>query len=452
MSLALRRALVTQLPAARKDLEDLVRIPSVSSDPEHAADVQCAVERVAALALSSGAASAEVVSEGGHPALIAYWPGPVNAPTVLLYAHADVQPPGTSSQWTSLPFEPTERAGRLYGRGAADDKAGIAMHLAVLRGFGGRPPVGVVLFVEGEEEIGSPSLPRLLEVHRDKLAADVIVIADSVNAGVAVPSFTTSLRGCVDVTVEVKTAEQPVHSGVFGGPAVDALTVLCRLLSTLHNRDGSVAIGGLSVRPAGSPDLDEEELRQEARLVPSMQLVGQGSLAARLWNSPAIAVLGMDAPSIATSSHVLLPYARAKLSMRIPAGGPAGGAMGLLRRHLETSAEWGAEVVVTEGMTAEPFVLDTSGSTYDLARATFAEAFGNEAVETGVGGSIPFIATFARANPGATVLVTGVGDPRSRWHGIDESLDLAMWERACLAELLFLDALAGSSAQRRSDV
>jgi acetylornithine deacetylase/succinyl-diaminopimelate desuccinylase-like protein len=442
-SIELRVALADVLAASRADLETLVRIPSISSAPAHAADVQRTVEHVAEFARGAGAHSVDVVSAGGHPALIAHWPAPDGAPTVLLYAHADVQPTGLEADWTSPPFEPTERDGRLYGRGAADDKAGVAMHLAVLRAFGGRPPVGVVLFIEGEEEIGSPTLTAILAEHRDQLRADVIVIADSANAGVEIPALTTSLRGGVDLTVEVRLLDSPVHSGMYGGPAGDALTVLCRLIATLHDADGTVAVAGLHAGESLAPDVSEEAFRADAGLVPGAQLLGCGSIPTRVWNRPAMAVIGLDATPTAEASNVLIPRARAKLSMRIAPGDDAGSAMKALCRHLEDNVDWGAEVTMTEGITMEPYQLEASGAVYDLARDVFAEAYGNAAVETGVGGSIPFIATFARTYPGAIVLVTGVGDPKSRWHGIDESLHLAMWERACLAEVLLLDRLAG---------
>ncbi|MFN2536954.1 MAG: dipeptidase [Mycobacteriales bacterium] len=435
-------ALKAALPSSRADLEALARIPSISSEPEHREDVRTAIDQVAELALDAGAQQVDVVDAGGHPALIATWPAPHGMPTVLLYAHADVQPTGPLEEWTSPPFEPTERDGRLYGRGAADDKAGVLMHLAVLRAFGGNPPVGVVLFIEGEEEIGSPTLPLLLAQHKDALRSDVIVIADSANAAVDVPAFTTSLRGLVDLFVEVKLLERPVHSGLFGGPIADALTILCRLLATLHDADGNVAIDGLHIGTSEVPDVPHEVYRADTTLVASGQLIGCGSLVERMWDKPAVSVLGIDAPSTAQASNVLLPRARAKVSLRIAPGDEASTAMKALTEHLESHVEWGAEITVTEGSAGDPFSLETSGAVYDLARRTFAEAYGNAAVETGIGGSIPFIAEFARAYPGATVLVTGVGDPASRWHGIDESLDLAMWERACLAEALLLEGLA----------
>ncbi len=438
---SLRAMLATVLPAAREDLEHLVRIPSISADPAHHDDVAQAAARVAELAGAAGAADVITVSAGGAPAVIASWPAPAGAPTVLLYAHLDVQPTGPEQDWTSPPFEPTERNGRLYGRGAADDKAGVLMHLAVLRAFGGQPPVGVVLFVEGEEEIGSPTLTTLLAEHRDLLRADVIVIADSANAAVDVPSFTTSLRGLVDVLVEVRVLERAVHSGMYGGAVGDALTGLCRLLASLHDETGDVAVKGL-VTGGSSAVLDEAVFRADAGLLPGGRLIGTGPLAERLWHRPAVAVIGMDAPCAADASNVLLPSARAKVSLRIAPGDDPQRAGERLTEHLQANAPWGAEVVVTNGAAGAGFELKATGDVYDLARTAFAEAYGNAAVEAGIGGSIPFIAEFVRTYPGATVLVTGVGDPASRWHGVDESLDLAMWERACVAEALLLARLA----------
>ena len=443
MSEQLRDAVRREMPRARADLEDLVRVPTLSADPAHAADVAEAVQRAAALAGEAGAADVRTVQvDGGQPALVATWPAPEGAPTVLLYAHLDVQPTGPAEQWTSPPFTPTERDGRLYGRGAADDKAGAVMHLAVLRAFGGTPPVGVVLFLEGEEEIGSPTLPALLAEHRDLLRADVIVIADSANATVDVPAFTTSLRGLVDVVVECRVLERPVHSGMFGGAVPDALTALCRLLATLHDEAGDVAIAGLHTASSDAPSPGVEVFRADAGLLPGVELIGTGTVPERLWHKPAAAVLGMDAPTTSEASNVLLPLARAKVSLRLAPGQDEHDALKALTAHLVDHAPWGAEVEVTTGSIGGAFALEAVGDVYDLARVAFEQAYGNAPVEAGIGGSIPFIAEFARTYPGATVLVTGVGDPASRWHGIDESLDLAMAERACLAEALLLEALA----------
>jgi acetylornithine deacetylase/succinyl-diaminopimelate desuccinylase-like protein len=316
------------------------------------------------------------------------------------------------------------------------------MHLAVLKAYAGTPPVGVVLFIEGEEEIGSPTLTRLLADHHDVLRSDVIVIADSANAAVDVPAFTTSLRGLVDLTVEVRLLERPVHSGVYGGAVGDALTGLCRLLATLHDDLGDVAVKGLHVGTSDAPAPEESVFRRDVGLCPGGELIGTGTIPERLWHRPAVAVLGIDAPSTSEASNVLLPRARALVSLRIAPGDDSTRAMQALTDHLTANAPWGAEVVVTPGSSGEPFALEARGDVYDVARTAFAEAFGNEVVEMGIGGSIPFIAEFARTYPGATVMVTGVGDPASRWHGIDESLHLGMWEKACLAELLLLSRLA----------
>jgi acetylornithine deacetylase/succinyl-diaminopimelate desuccinylase-like protein len=233
-----------------------------------------------------------------------------------------------------------------------------------------------------------------------------------------------------------------VHSGVYGGPVADALTGLCRILATLHDDLGDVAVKGLHVGTSDTPDLDPDVFRADVGLVPGGELIGTGTLPERLWQRPAVSVLGIDAPSTAEASNVLLPRARAKVSLRLAPGDDATRAEEALTEHLKAQAPWGAEVVVIPGTAGEPFALTTEGSVYDLARASFADAYGNEAVEMGIGGSIPFIAEFARTYPGATVLVTGVGDPASRWHGIDESLHLGMWEKACLAEALLLSRLA----------
>ncbi|MGD9986058.1 dipeptidase [Pseudonocardia sp.] len=442
---ALAAAVDAQLAPARADLERLVRIPSIWADPTHADDTRRSADAVAALARDAGAADVQILqAEGGAPAVVARFPGPAGTPTVLLYAHHDVQPTGGDEHWTSPPFEPTERDGRLYGRGAADDKAGVMTHLATLRAFGGTPPVGVTLFIEGEEESGSPTLTALLAEHRDLLAADVIVIADAANPATDVPALTTTLRGLVDVVVEVSMLEQPVHSGVFGGPVGDALTALCKALASLHDDKGEVAVPGLVRTESEAPDMDEATFRSTAGLLDGVELLGSGTIPDRTNLKPAIAVLGIDAPRVADASNVLLPRARAMVSMRLAPGEDALAAQQTLAEHLRAHVPWGAHVSVEPGSgVAEPFALQSTGSAYDAARSAYSRAYGNPVVEMGIGGSIPFIAEFARTFPGAAVLVTGVGDPASRWHGIDESLDLAMFGRGVLAEAYFLQTLAG---------
>ena len=313
----------------------------------------------------------------------------------------------------------------------------------MLRAFDGRPPVGVTLLIEGEEESGSPTLPAFLREHRDALACDVIIIADAANPAVEVPALTTSLRGLVDVVIEVSMLERPAHSGVFGGPIGDALTALCRALAGLHDEHGDVAVPGLVHGASDAPDVDEATFRGDAGVLSGVALIGTGSIVERTWTKPAISVLGIDAPRVAEASNVLIPRARAKVSLRLGPGDDATTAQKALAEHLSASVPWGAHVTVTPGAgVAEPFSLSAVGAAYDVARRTFAAAYGNEVVEVGIGGSIPFIAEFARTFPGAAVLVTGVGDPASRWHGIDESLDLGMFARGVLAEALFLAELA----------
>jgi len=439
----LRAAVDAVLPDARADLEALVRIPSIWADPAHAEDTRRSADAVATLARGAGAQRVDVIAaEGGAPAVVAHWPAPDGAPTVMLYAHHDVQPTGGDELWTTAPFEPHERDGRLYGRGAADDKAGVMTHLATLRAFDGRPPVGVLLFVEGEEESGSPTLPALLAEHRDSLAADVIVIADAANPAVDVPALTTSLRGLANIVVEVSMLERAVHSGMFGGPAGDALTALCRLLATLHDDKGEVAVAGLTVGTSEAPDVEEDTFRGDAGLLDGVELLGTGTITERLAHKPAIAVLGIDAPAVDGSANILLPRARAMVSVRLAPGDESGRAVEAVTEHLRRHVPWGAHLDVATRATGEPFALEATGEVYDLAREALSAAFGHGTVEMGMGGTIPFIAEFARTFPGAAVLVTGVGDPASRWHGVDESLHLGMFGRCVLAEAMLLRSLA----------
>jgi acetylornithine deacetylase/succinyl-diaminopimelate desuccinylase-like protein len=433
------------LPSVRADLEDLVRIQSVWADPARRPEVQRSAEAVSKLLSEAGFGNIQIVAEGGAPAVIARHPAPDGAPTVLLYAHHDVQPEGDPDQWQTAPFEPTERNGRLYGRGTADDKAGIATHLAAFRAHGGKPPVGVTVFVEGEEESGSPSLSRLLAAHRDALAADVIVIADSDNWSTDIPSLTVSLRGLADCVVEVATLDHGLHSGMWGGVVPDALTVLVRLLASLHNDDGTVAVDGLHESLAPDVDYTRERVRADTGLLDGVQEIGCGSVAQRLWAKPAITVIGIDTTPIDKSSNTLIPRARAKVSMRVAPGGDAAEHLAALTRHLESHAPWGAQVTVTPGDVGEPYAIDATGPVYDAARQAFREAWGHEAVDTGVGGSIPFIAEFAAAFPEAKILVTGVEDPDTQAHSINESLDLGVLERAATAEALLLARLGGVS-------
>ncbi len=449
-TVGLEAAVRRVLPSVRSDLERLVRIPSVSADPAAGPQLQASAAEVAGLLRAAGLPEVEVLDvEGGQPAVLGRRSAPAGAPTVLLYAHHDVQPPGDRAAWESDPFEPTERDGRLFGRGAADDKAGIAVHLAALRAHGDQLPVGVSVLVEGEEEIGSPTLGQFLATYRDLLLADVVVLADSTNWTVDVPALTTSLRGGVGVTVEVRTLDHGVHSGVYGGPVPDALTALCRLLSTLHDDHGDVAVEGLVSGTANGVDLSEARLRADAGLLDGVQLIGTGELTERLWARPALSVTGIDAPSVATAATMLVPVARAKVSLRVAPGDDAARAGAALVSHLESHAPWGAQVTVDVGGSAAPYAAPTGGPAYEAARWAFAHAWGTPAVDIGVGGSIPFVAAFADVFPDAEILITGVEDPDTRAHGANESLHLVAFERACVAETLLVYRLARTGRRYR---
>jgi len=438
----LRAAVAEELATARADLARLVAIPSVAFPGFDHTQVQRSAEATADLLRGCGLAT-KIVRAGGQPAVIGTRPGPPGAPTVLLYAHHDVQPAGDADMWDSDPFTATERDGRLYGRGCADDKAGIMVHVTALRAlrrtFGEDLPVGVVAFVEGEEEYGSESLERLLAAHRDEVAADVIVIADSANWEVGVPALTTSLRGIVNLFVEVRTLESAVHSGMYGGPVPDALTTLCRLLATLHDEAGDVAVAGLQHRAAAPLEYPADRLRADAGVLEGVVLTGTGPLVDRLWTRPSLSVLGIDAPTAAEAPNALVPSARAKLNLRIAPGEDPQAAFEAVAAHLRAHAPWGAQVSVTLDQLGAPCAIDATGPAYDAARAAFRAAWDGVApVDIGIGGSIPFIATFQEMFPDAAILVTGVEDPYTKAHGANESLHLGEFARACLAETLLL--------------
>jgi acetylornithine deacetylase/succinyl-diaminopimelate desuccinylase-like protein len=438
----LRAAIARELPGVRADLERMIRIPGVAFDGFDHSHVERSAEATAELLRGCGLA-VDIVRAGGQPAVIGRRPAPPGAPTVLLYAHHDVQPVGDRSRWVSDPFEPVERDGRLYGRGAADDKAGLMAHVAALRAYGDQLPVGVVVFVEGEEEFGSESIERLIVDYQDQLAADVIVIADSGNWDIGVPALTTSLRGLVNCYVELRVLDKAVHSGMFGGAIPDALTALARLLATLHDAAGDVAVEGLAGKEAAPLHYPPERLRAEAGMLDGVSFIGTGRLVDRIWTKPALSVLGIDAPPTGEAPNALVPSAKAKLSLRLAPGDEPKSAYAALCAHLDKHAPWGAQITMTFESDGAPCDIDTTGPMYDAARAAFRVAWdGVEPVEMGVGGSIPFIASFQDLFPDASILITGVEDPYSGAHGPNESLHLGEFARVCLAEALLLSNVA----------
>jgi acetylornithine deacetylase/succinyl-diaminopimelate desuccinylase-like protein len=425
------------------ELERLVRIPSVSAagfDPTH---VRASAQQTAELMESAGLQGVRFLEhEGAHPAVFGEAAGPPGTPTVLLYAHHDVQPPGDAADWNSPPFEPQVRDGRLYGRGSSDDKAGIVTHLAAIRAHEARPPVNVKVFVEGEEESGSEHLPDFLRDQREVLRSDVLVLADAGNWRLGIPALTTSLRGLVDCVVEVRTLEHAVHSGQYGGAVPDAIIAMSRLLASLHDDRGNVAIAGLDGDQDAQVDYDEADFRADTSSVEGLELIGDGTISERLWTRPAVAVLGIDAPRLAESSNQIVPMARAVVSMRIPPGVQAAKAMDALVGHLERNAPWGARVTVTPRAEGEPFAVDAAGPVHTAARRAFRDAWDHDSVDIGAGGSIPFVKVFVDSFPEAAILLTGVEDPDGRAHGENESVHLGELERACVAEALLLDYLA----------
>jgi acetylornithine deacetylase/succinyl-diaminopimelate desuccinylase-like protein len=431
------------MPGVRADLERLVRIPGIAFAGFDHSHVERSAEAVAELLRGAGVPDVRIVRKGGQPAVIGRRPAPPGAPTVLLYAHHDVQPVGDLAQWTSDPFEAVERDGRLYARGVSDDKAGIMAHVAALRAFGDDLPVGVVLFIEGEEEYGSESLEDLLREYREDIAADVIVIADSGNWDIGQPALTTGLRGIVNGFVEVRVLTKAVHSGQFGGAVPDALISLSRLIASLHDDNGDVAVEGLLSTPSAPLDYPEQRFREEAGMLDGVRFVGTGRLVERLWSRPAVSILGIDAPPTAGAPNALVPVAKAKFSVRIAPGDSAQRAYDAVVDHLRRHTPWGVQVSIELEQLGEPCVIDATGPAYDAARDAFTAAWdGAKPVDMGIGGSIPFIATFQELFPKAAILVTGVEDPETGAHGPNESLHLGEFERVCIAEALLLSKVA----------
>ncbi|MEV0890107.1 dipeptidase [Promicromonospora sp. NPDC050262] len=443
------RARVTELfPALQADLEALVRIPSVSAAAFDQAHVAASAAATAQLLRDAGLPDVQILSaprpDGtpGAPAVVARRPAPEGAPTVLLYAHHDVQPPGDPATWDTEPFEPTQVGERLYGRGAADDKAGIVAHLGALRTLGlpdgADLPVGVTVFLEGEEESGSPSFRAFLEQYRDLLAADVIVVADSTNWKVGVPALTTSLRGLVDGEIELRVLDHAVHSGMFGGAVLDAVTLMSRLVATFHDEAGDVAVEGLVTAPEPEVDYAEAEFRADSSLLDGAELAGTGTLSGRLWSKPALSVIGMDVTSVAEASNTIAPRCTAKISLRLAPGQDPAAADAALATHVAKHAPFGAQVTWRSGEQGKPFLAPGDTAAMRAARAAFTEAWGTPPVDVGVGGSIPFIADLLEIFPDAAILVTGVEDPDSRAHGANESVHLGELQNVVLAEALLL--------------
>jgi acetylornithine deacetylase/succinyl-diaminopimelate desuccinylase-like protein len=439
----LKQTISDLMPRLRAELEKLVRLPSVAFADFPSAPVEQAGAAVAALLTEAGLPNVRMMDIPGAPqAVFGERPAAPGAPTVLLYAHYDVQPAGPEEAWTSKPFEPTERDGRLYGRGAADDKSGIVMHAGALLALGDDCPVGIKVLVEGQEEAGDGGIEEFVHVNAELLKADVVVISDVGNYALGVPTLTTSLRGMAACDVDVETLEGAVHSGMFGGPAPDALIALSRMIATLHDEAGDVAVSGLKTMEYDGAPYDETAYRKDAGVLDGVGLIGSGPIADRLYGKPSINVIGIDAPQVDGAANALIPKARARVSVRLAPGQEPADAQRAVKEHLEAAAPWNVRVKVTAGSVGEGFRARTDGPAYAAAARALAAAYGKEVVHYGEGGSIPLVAAFLGAIPDAETILWGTEEPLCKIHAPNESVDLGELERCTLAEALFIAGMA----------
>lgn len=451
----LRSAVDGQREQLIKELSALVEIPSVAWDDLDPQPVIDSAEAVAELFRSAGLEDVRVLSAArpdgaqGRPAIIARREAADGMPTVLMYAHHDVQPTGDMELWNTDPWKATEVNGRLYGRGTADDKAGIMVHVGALRAIdqvAAATGLGLTYFIEGEEEVGSPSFANFLQENRDALAAEVIIVADSSNWKVGQPALTTSLRGLTAGEFEVRVLEHAVHSGVFGGPVLDAPTIAARLVSTLHDENGDVAVEGLAVASTAEIDYDEADFRADANVVGGLRLAGTGSIADRLWRKPAISLIGMDITNVSLSSNTIIPMVRGKVSVRLAPGQDPALAAKAMEEHFANQDIFGAEISYKTTEVGPSFATDTSSPAAQAKMWALEQAWTVKPVEMGLGGSIPFIGDLQAVFPDVEILVTGIEDPDTRAHSANESLHIEDFFKATLSEALLLTHLATEAA------
>ncbi|WP_295855540.1 dipeptidase [uncultured Microbacterium sp.] len=450
---AVQKAADAGIPSALSDLGSLVRIPSIAWPAFDQSALVKSADAVAALLEGTGVfdtvevkrAAIPGTDEFGQPAVLATRAARNGRPTVLLYAHHDVQPPGDEALWDSPPFEPTVRDGRLYGRGAADDKAGVMAHVGAIRAvsevLGDDLDLGLAVFIEGEEEYGSRSFGQFLADNAEVLRSDVIVVADSGNWDERTPGLTVSLRGNARFTLTVRTLEHASHSGMMGGAVPDAMLATVKLLATLWDDDGAVAVEGLAVRDAETPAYDEATLRAESGLLEGVSPIGRDSILSRIWNKPSITITGWDATPVEAASNTLSPQTSVVISARVAPGQDAKEAFAAVEAHLRAHAPFGAQLEFTDVDCGDSFLVDTSGWAVEEARASFADGYGVDSVDVGIGGSIPFISDLVREFPEAQILVTGVEDPHARAHSPNESLHLETFRNALVSEALLLARL-----------
>ncbi|MFN8126458.1 MAG: M20/M25/M40 family metallo-hydrolase [Candidatus Nanopelagicales bacterium] len=433
------------MPQVRADLEALVRIPSVHFPDYDTTPVVACAEACAELLRDAGAEVELIPGTTGIPTVRAEVPGPPGSPTVLLYSHYDVQPGSDPAAWDSPAFDPTLRDGRLYGRGAADDKSGVVSHIACVRAFDGHPPVTLRILLEGEEEYGGDFEEWPTTRPQEFADLDAAVINDMGPVELGTPTFTTALRGIAGGVVTVRTLEEPRHSGVYGGPAPDALMALIRMLATLTDDRGNCAIAGIPGGEWPGADYPEDTFRSLAGILDGVPLIGDGTLASRLCSRPSVTVVGLDAPAVATAPNAIIPEARAKISVRIPAGVDAEEATEALRRHVMDHMPWGITCEFAPDEPANGSAIAVGGPAYAAFAEAMTEAYDTEPTEQGLGGAVPFVANLVAAFPDLEVIGTGAQDPLARIHAPNESIDLAELQRSITAQALFLQKFAEAS-------
>ncbi|HEY5834085.1 dipeptidase [Streptomyces sp.] len=447
----LSETVASLIPRARAELAELVSFASVA-DARQFPKSECekAAAWVAAALRDEGFQDVALLdTPDGTQSVYGFLPGPAEAPTVLLYAHYDVQPPLDESAWLSPPFELTERDGRWYGRGAADCKGGLLMHFTALRALKehGGVPLNIKVIVEGSEEQGTGGLERYAEEHPELLAADTVVIGDVGNFRLGLPTVTSSLRGMVLMEVRVATLEGNLHSGQFGGAAPDALGALIHMLASLRDETGATTIDGLDGTGEWSGlGYAEEDFRRDAKVLDGVELLGNGTIPDRLWARPAVTVIGIDAPPVVGATPSVQAAAGALVSLRVPPGFDVGKTARALTEHLRAAAPWGARVEVTLRGSGQPFAADTFSPAYRAMAEAMREAYDEEMAVAGQGGSIPLCNTLATLYPRAEILLIGLSEPGAQIHAVNESLSPQEFERMSLTEALFLLRYAASQS------
>jgi len=428
------------MPQLKQDLARLVAIPSVSvlGYPEHTrpALTEC-YEAIVDLLHGAGIEDVGWLDlPDAAPIVTAEIPGPEGAPTLLLYGHYDIAPVGEEAKWESPPYEASERDGAIYGRGAADSKSNILVHVGALRAWGGRPPVGVKIVIEGQEETGS-AFTTYPPTRPEFFACDAIVVADMGSVRPGVPTLTVGLRGMATAIVSVRTAAGPKHSGQFGGAGPDALITLLHALATLHDENGDVAIEGLRREPWTGATYSDEEFRELAEIEPGIPFFGTGGLGERLWSGPAATVTGIDALPVDKAVNAVVPFARAKVSIRIhPAQDPVE-AQAALIRHFEQLRPFGIPLEVEPTETGKGFFATTTGPAYEAATQALATAWGDETVQVATGGSIPLVSALSEAVPAAEIILFGATDGFANIHAPNERVLVDEFEKAVFAEAEF---------------